>query len=49
MLIADLLDNPEQYRTGPDFRGSSVVFPVQLNHEKYIVKQPRNQSLAHII
>ncbi|MBI2662381.1 hypothetical protein HYX11_02900 [Candidatus Woesearchaeota archaeon] len=49
MSILELLNNPEQYRLGPNFRGSSRVFPVQLNKEKYIVKQPKIVPLACII
>jgi len=44
MAIEDLLKNPEQYRAGENYKASNIVFPVEFEGQKYIVKKPRMAS-----
>jgi len=40
-MIEELLQNPEQYRIGDDYRGTNIVFPAEFEREKLVVKRPR--------
>ncbi|HII15603.1 MAG TPA: hypothetical protein HA362_04790 [Nanoarchaeota archaeon] len=42
-----LFNDPEKYRAGPNYRASNIVFPVEFEGQRYIVKRPR--LLAAII
>lgn len=46
MVLDKLLQNPEHYRCGDNYLGSSIVFPAEFEGRKYIVKQPRQFSPA---
>ena len=37
----ELLINPENYRIGPNYKASNIVFPVMYKGEKFIIKRPR--------
>lgn len=41
MNLTSLLQNPEKYRIGNNYKASHIVFPVKFDDEKYIVKKPR--------
>ncbi len=41
MALDRLLEDPEHYRCGDNYLGSSIVFPAEFEGRKYIVKQPR--------
>jgi len=36
-----LTPNPERYRTGPNYKGTNIVFTVEFNNQTFIAKQPR--------
>ncbi len=40
-MLEELLRNPGRYRCGKNYRASHVVFPVDFEGQKYIVKKPR--------
>jgi predicted Ser/Thr protein kinase len=44
MYFELLLRNPEQYRCGPNFRGTSFTFPVVFFGKKYVVKTIDNET-----
>jgi tRNA A-37 threonylcarbamoyl transferase component Bud32 len=44
MSFIELLDDPERFRIGDNYKASNVVFPVEFKGEKYIIKKPRNFS-----
>lgn len=46
MALDKLLQNPDYYRCGDNYLGSSIVFPAEFEGRKYIVKQPRQCSPA---
>ena len=37
----EVLRNPENYRIGPNYRASNIVFPVMYKGERCIIKRPR--------
>lgn len=39
MFFEGLLENPELYRCGENYRATNIVFPVNFEGEKYIVKR----------
>ncbi len=39
--MKELLENPEKYRTGPNYKATNIVFPVEFQGTKYIAKKPR--------
>ena len=40
-MLEELLRNPERYRCGPHYRASHIVFPVDFEGKRYVVKKPR--------
>lgn len=44
MAIEELLKNPKQYRAGENYKASNIVFPVEFEGNKYIIKKPRMAS-----
>ena len=42
--MKDLLRNPELYRTGPNYKATNLVFPVEFQGKPYIVKKASNLS-----
>lgn len=40
-MLEELLDDPEKFRIGDNYRGTNIVFPVRFRNERYIVKKPR--------
>ncbi len=40
-MIEELLQNPEKYRTGENYRGTNIVFPAEFKGKKLTVKKPR--------
>ncbi len=42
--MKELLQNPEKYRIGSNFRASNIVFPVNYKGRDYVVKKPRKLS-----
>lgn len=40
-MIQELLQNPEQYRVRDNYKGTNIIFPVEFEGIKLIVKMPR--------
>lgn len=40
-MLEELLEDPERFRIGKNYRTTNVVFPVKFRNEKYVVKRPR--------
>ncbi len=48
MKFEQLLENPERYRCGDNYRATNIVFPVKYEGEKYIIKRAgRLSTLAN--
>ncbi len=48
-MFEELLDNPERYRVGRNYRATHIVFPVEFEEEKYIIKIPRNSAVSSLV
>lgn len=40
-MIEKLLQNPEKYRCGDNYKGTNIIFPVEFEGDKFVVKKPR--------
>src|SRR3989344_9696596 len=48
-MFEKLLDNPEQYRIGGNYRATHIVFSVEFKGEKYVIKKPRTSAVSSLI
>ena len=39
MIFERLLENPEKYRCGENYRATNIVFPVEFDGKKYVIKK----------
>ena len=48
-MIEELLKKPEQYRIEGNYRATHLVFPVEFEGCKYVVKKPRTSMISSVI
>ena len=48
-MLSTLFENPEHYRIGANYKATNIVFPVEFEGHKYIIKGLRNSSISQII
>jgi len=48
-MFEKLLDNPEQYRIGGNYRATHIVFPVEFKGKKYVIKKPRTSAVSSLV
>lgn len=49
MAFEELIEKPENYRAGDNYRATNIVFPVQFEGKKYVVKKSRAFPISSLI
>ena len=44
-----VLENPERYRCGENYRATNIVFPVKVEGNSYVFKKPRHALVSSVI
>jgi tRNA A-37 threonylcarbamoyl transferase component Bud32 len=48
-MFEELIENAENYRIGNNYRATNIVFPVEFNGKKYVVKRPRTSVVSSLV